>query len=99
MGCADRCSRARVRLHRGGTVVWYSGWLRLPMERRPSRKRLGTIKAKLRSRLEAGLQLVDGQVLKVGVRRCRPRLPVVPILLAMPQQLVSPQQIEPLQTA
>jgi hypothetical protein len=78
LGCANRCPTAEVCLHDGDGEARYSGWLRIPIERRPSRRRLRKFKAKLRSRLEAGLLAVDGQVIKVGVRRCVPRpAPVV----------------------
>src|SRR5262245_45464712 len=69
LGCAHRCPRAVVRLHDGEGEARYTAWLRLPVERRPSRKRLRKFKAKLRARLEAGLLPIDGRVLKVGARR------------------------------
>jgi hypothetical protein len=50
-----------------------SGWLRIPIERWPNRRRLRKFKAKRRASLEARLLPVDGQVLKLGVRRCQPR--------------------------
>lgn len=78
LGCARRCPRAeRVRLHTGATEASYSGWLRIPMRRRPSRSRLRRFRTQLRRRLEAGLKPVGGEVLKVGVRRCRAR-PALP---------------------
>lgn len=73
LGCARRCPRAEVSLHEGEGEAYYSGWLRIPIERRPSRRRLRQMKAKLRARLEAGLLPVDGRVLKLGVRRCQAR--------------------------
>jgi hypothetical protein len=73
LGCADRRPAVRVRLHEGEGEARFSGWLRIPIERRPNRRRLRRFKAKLRASLEAGLRLVDGAVLKLGVRRCRPR--------------------------
>jgi hypothetical protein len=74
LGCADRCPRAeRVRLHKGEGEGRFSGWLRIPVERRPGRKRVRKFKAKLRGRLEAGLLPIDGAVVKFGVRRCRGR--------------------------
>ena len=69
MGCVRRCPRAVVRLHEGEGEAKYTGWLRIPIERRPSRKRLRRLKANWRARLEAGLLLIDGRVLKLGVRR------------------------------
>jgi hypothetical protein len=82
MGCARRCPKAVVRLHEGEGEANYTGWLRIPVERRPSRKRLRALKAKLRTRLEAGLLPVDGRVLKVGVRRHGASVPG-PTILAM----------------
>jgi hypothetical protein len=72
LGCADRRPLVRVRLHEGEGEARFTGWLRIPIERRPSRRRLRKFKAKLRARLEAGLLPVDGEVLKLGVRRCQP---------------------------
>ena len=65
--------RAVVRLHHGEVEGWYSVWLRVPVRRLPRRKRMGKIKARLRDRLEAALLAVGGDVVKLGVRRCRPR--------------------------
>jgi hypothetical protein len=93
LGCAHRCSRAeRVRLHKGDGEGSFSAWLRIPMERRPSRRRLRKFKGKLRARLEAVLQPLGGQVLKLGVRRLRPRQ-VVPAVqeAVVPQELAAPQ--------
>jgi hypothetical protein len=71
MGCADRCPEAEhVRLQ-SGDEGRFSGWLRIPIERRPSRRRMRKYKAHLRRRLEAGLTPIGGRVVKVGVRRCR----------------------------
>ena len=85
LGCSDRCERAeRVRLHKGEGQGRYVAWLRLPVERRPGRKRLRKLKAKLRARLEASLRPLDGAVLKLGVRRQRPR----PVVLAAPPVVV-----------
>jgi hypothetical protein len=82
LGVARRCPKAVVRLHRDGDKPTFTGWLRIPIERRPGRKRLRRLKAKLLARLEAGLLPVDGRVLKLGVRReVHPRTPV---LLALP---------------
>jgi len=72
LGCADRSPKAeRICLHRGEGEARFSGWVRIPNERRPSRRRLRKLKAKLRGRLEAGLLPIQGRILKVGVRRCR----------------------------
>jgi len=80
MGCADRSPKAeRVRLHEGEGEGQFSGWVRIPIERRPSRRRLRKLKARLRSRLEASLTPIDGRILKVGVRRCRTRSVVAPV--------------------
>ena len=85
MGCADRAPRAeRIRLHDGDSPASFSGWVRLPMQRRPSRKRMRKFRAKLRSRLEAGLQAIDGRVLTVGVRRCRGERRVGPVQQTLP---------------
>jgi hypothetical protein len=84
MGCAARCRKAVVRLRDGDGEAFYSGWLRIPIERRPGRKRLRAFKAKLRARLEAGLQLIDGRVIKVGVRRYGPKPVPAPVLLPLP---------------
>jgi hypothetical protein len=73
LGVADRCSRAAVRLRRGEEQGRYAAWLRLPVERRPGRKLLRRIKEKLRGRLEEALLPVGGEVIKLGVRRRRPR--------------------------
>jgi hypothetical protein len=92
LGCADRCPGARVRLHEGEGEARFSGWLRIPIERRPSRRRLRKLKAKLHARLEAGLLPIDGQVIKLGVRRCRTRpaaeAPVAPFTLEVPAEAV-----------
>jgi hypothetical protein len=84
LGCAGRCPKAeRVRL-RAGDAARFSGWLRIPIERRPSRRRLRKFKAQLRRRLEAGLAPIGGRVLKLGVRRCtgrsKPPVTVLPLL-------------------
>src|SRR5262245_56394038 len=75
LGCADRRPAVRVRLHEGEGEARFSGWLRIPIERRPSRRRLCRFKAKLLTRLEAGLRPIDGEVIKLGVRRCAARRP------------------------
>lgn len=80
LGCARRCSRAEhVRLHRAEGEARFSAWLRIPTQRRPSRTRLRRLKVKLRARLEAGLKAVNGEVLKLGVRRCRTRPDLLPL--------------------
>ena len=82
LGCADRCPRAeRVRLHKGEGAGRYVGWVRIPVERRPGRRRLRKMKAKLRARLEDSLRPLDGSVVKLGVRRQRrrPRPAAVPL--------------------
>jgi len=87
MGCADRAAKAeRVRLHDGEGNGSYSGWVRMPIERRPGRRRLRKLKAKLRTRLEAGLLPIEGRVLKVGVRRCRSSAPAP----SVPAPVVAP---------
>jgi hypothetical protein len=65
--------RAVVQLHHGEEQGLYSVWLRLPVKRMPKRERMGKIKERLRGRLESALLAVGGDVLKLGVRRCRPR--------------------------
>jgi len=71
LGCEHRCSRAeKVRLRSIEGEMRFSGWLRIPIQRRPGRKRVRKFKERLRSRLEASLRPIDGQVVKVGVRRC-----------------------------
>ncbi len=74
LGCANRCRRARVRLRGREDQVRYTGWVRIPVERRPGRKRVRKLKERLRARLESGLLPIDGSVLKLGVRRCRSKV-------------------------
>jgi hypothetical protein len=82
LGCADRCARAeRVRLHKGEGQGRFVAWVRIPVERRPGRKRLRKMKANLRRRLEDSLRPLDGSVVKLGVRRQR-RRPSAPVALA-----------------
>jgi hypothetical protein len=72
MGCERRSARAeKVRLRSVEDHPLYSAWIRIPIERRPSKKRLRKLVERLRSRLERNLRLVDGQVVKMRVRRCR----------------------------
>ena len=78
LGCERRCPKAeRVRLREqaseGEGEGRFSGWLRIAIQRRPGRKRLRKFEERLRRRLEANLLPIDGQVVKVGVRRCRDR--------------------------
>jgi hypothetical protein len=83
--CAHRCPRAEhVCLHQGEAEGRFSAWLRIPIQRRPSRQRLRQLKAKLRSRLEAGLKPLQGEVLKLGVRRCRNKPEVIPLFDGVP---------------
>jgi hypothetical protein len=83
LGCERRCRRAeKVRLRSVGGEMRFSGWLRIAVQRRPGRKRIRKFKERLRARLESSLLLIDGQVVKVGVRRCwvppaRPAAPEV----------------------
>jgi hypothetical protein len=85
MGCADRAPRAeRIRLHDGEANGSFSGWVRLPIQRRPSRKRLRKFRAALRNRLEAALHPIDGRVVKVGVRRCRGERQIGPVQRTLP---------------
>jgi hypothetical protein len=93
-----------VCLHEGEGEARFSGWLRIPVRRRPGRRRLRALKKKLLERLGAGLLPVDGRVVKLGVRRCRPReaaaevlpLPVSPVeaaaVLPLPGQPVEAAQ-------
>ncbi len=74
LGCERRCRRAeRVRLRGvdGEGEARFSGWVRIPIQRRPGRKRVRKFKDRLRRRLEANLLPIDGQVVKLGVGRCR----------------------------
>jgi hypothetical protein len=74
LGCERRCPKAEhVRLRWGDDAALYSGWLRIAIERRPSRTRLRKFKVKLRWRLESALPPIGGRVVKVGVRRLRAR--------------------------
>jgi hypothetical protein len=97
LGCADRRPDVRVRLHDGEGEARFSGWLRIPIERRPSRRRLRKMKAKLQARLEAGLLPIDGQVIKLGVRRVKHRpAPAAPFTLeAPPEAVVLPEVSAP----
>jgi len=53
LGCERRCPRAeRVRLRSAEEGLSFSGWLRIPVQRRPGRKRARKLKEKLRRRLE-----------------------------------------------
>jgi hypothetical protein len=83
LGCAQRCPKAVVRLHQGEGEAYYTGWLRLPIRRRVSRKRLRLFRAQLRARLEAGLLPIGGRVLRLGIQRRVPH-PAEPVILALP---------------
>lgn len=90
LGCSDRCARAeRVRLHKGEGQGRFVAWLRIPVERRPGRKRLRKLKSKLRARLESSLRPLDGAVVKLGVRRQRRR----PAVLVLPQASGFPEGV------
>jgi hypothetical protein len=93
MGYGQRCPKAVVRLHEGDGEANYTGWLRISIKRRPGRKRLRRFKSKLRGRLEAGLLLIDGQVLKLGVRRRATRLDRPMILAAPDANGIAPDQL------
>jgi hypothetical protein len=87
LGCERRSPRAeRIRLHEPEGDGRFTGWVRIPIERRPSRRRLRKFRDKLRRRLESSLQPLDGRVLKVGVRRLRPRLAIVTPALPFPAE-------------
>jgi hypothetical protein len=86
LGCARRCPQAEVCLHEGQGEARFSLWLRIPIERRPSRTRLRKFKAKMRKRLEAGLLPIDGHVVKLGVRRCRAPEPEMLPLFDVPAE-------------
>jgi hypothetical protein len=74
LGCERRCPRAeKVRLRSVADHPLYSAWLRIPIERRPDKKRVRKLTERLRTRLERSLLLIDGSVVKLRVRRCRPR--------------------------
>lgn len=73
MGLGNRCSRARVRLHRGEEQGRFSAWLRIPVRRHPGRNGFRKIRQKLHEKLEAVLLAVGGEVIRFGVRRCRPK--------------------------
>jgi hypothetical protein len=75
LGCEHRCPRAeRVRLRCVESGARFSGWVRIPIERRPGRKRLRKIKERLLVRLQTSLLPIDGSVVKLGVRRCRAKV-------------------------
>lgn len=91
LGCAQRCPRAEhVCLHKGQAEGRYTAWLRIPIQRRPSRRRLRLLKAKLRNRLAAGLQLLGGEVRNLGVRRCRKCIGALPLF---PRELVGSEVV------
>ena len=79
LGCARRCPQAeRVCLHRGEEGR-YSAWLRIPVSRRPGRSFVHKLETKLKERLQAGLQPIQGEVLKVRIRRCQPMQEILPL--------------------
>lgn len=85
LGYGQRCPQAEyVCLHKGPEAGRYSAWLRLPIQRRPSRRRARKLKTKLRGRLELGLQPLGGTVLKLGLRRCRTRPQPLPLFPDLP---------------
>jgi hypothetical protein len=70
LGFSRRCPAAEhVCLHEGGPAGHFTAWLRLPVRRRPSRRRVRQLTAKLHRRLEVGLLPIHGEVLKIGIRR------------------------------
>jgi hypothetical protein len=73
MGLSRCCPRAVLRLRHGEEQGRFSGWLRIPVERHPGLDRLRRIREKLQEKLESVLIAVGGEVLKVVVRRLRPR--------------------------
>jgi hypothetical protein len=71
MGCADRCESAeRISLHSEEQFGSFTGWVRIPILRRPDRKQLRKLKRRLRDRLETSLAPIHARVIKLGVRRC-----------------------------
>ncbi len=49
LGCADRCGTAeRISLHSGEVAGSFTGWVRIPIQRRLGRKQLTRLKRKLR---------------------------------------------------
>jgi hypothetical protein len=74
MGCAERCESAeRVSLHATAEAGSFTGWVRIPIQRRPDRKQLRKLKRRFRDRLETSLAPAHGRVIKLGVRRCSGR--------------------------
>jgi hypothetical protein len=61
----------------------FTGWVRLPVQRRPGRRRVRKLRAEVRSRLDSALRPIDGRVLAVGIRRCR-AVPPTPLTLPLP---------------
>jgi hypothetical protein len=74
LGCERRSAHAeKVRLRSVEDHPLFSGWVRIPIERRPGKKGLRKLAERLCNRLERSLLLVDGRVVKIGIRRCRIR--------------------------
>ncbi len=74
LGCLDVrivATALRCSLHYGEEEGRFTGWLRLPVERLPNRKRLQKLKAKLCDRFETALLAVGGDVIKFSIRRSR----------------------------
>jgi hypothetical protein len=70
LGFSRLCPTAEhVCLHDGETEGHFSAWLRIPVRRRPSRRQVRQLAAKLFRRLEHGLRPIHGEVLKIGIRR------------------------------
>jgi hypothetical protein len=99
LGCQRRCPEAvKVRLRGAEGEPHFSGWLRIPVQRRPGRKRVRQLRERLRRRLEASLLPIGGSVVKLGVRRCRGEVlpmaapPAPPVTLELPvvAQVVAP---------
>ncbi len=71
LGCSQRCPRAEhVCLHHGEGEGHFSAWLRIPVQRRANRKLLRKLKSKWLTRLDEGIKPMNGEVVKVGIRRC-----------------------------
>lgn len=70
LGYRRLCPTAEhVCLHDGEQEGHFTAWLRLPVRRRPSRRWVRHLAAKLYRRLEDALRPIHGEVLKVGIRR------------------------------
>lgn len=87
LGCSRRCPQAEhVCLHKGTGEGRYTAWLRIPVVRRPGRSFVQRLEGKLKERLEAGLKPIQGEVLKVRVRRCRMLPEVLPLFKEMAEE-------------